>query len=115
MATVRPFREALIRNMRREQLYYRDPGVILFPGRQLFRVDIGFPANAPVGRYEVEVYLMQDGQVASAQSTPLQISKIGFEAWVFDFAHRHALSYGVLAILIAVVAGWSASAMFRRD
>lgn len=112
---VKVFRQALIRNMQEDSLYSLDPAPILFLGRQLFRVDIRFPADAPVGRYEVAVYLIRDGEVINAQSTPLQVSKIGFEAWIFDFAHRHALPYGVLAILIAVVAGWGASVLFRKD
>ncbi|TVR82310.1 MAG: hypothetical protein EA405_07005 [Rhodospirillales bacterium] len=115
-AEVGPFREALIRNMRRADLFYvPEPAPLAFLGDTLFRTDVFFPANAPVGLYEAAIFLVRDGDVVSAQSTPLQVSKVGFEAWVFDFAHRHALAYGVLAILIAVVAGWLASAIFRKD
>jgi hypothetical protein len=60
------------------------------------------------------VFLVHDGEVVGANITPLVVSKIGFEAGVFDFAHRHSLAYGVLAILIAVVAGWSASVAFHK-
>ena len=36
------------------------------------------------------------------------------EACVVDFAHRQAAAYGVLAIVIALLSGWLASAVFRK-
>lgn len=108
------FRSALIRNKIRQNLFFAEPEYIAFLGNRLFRTDMRFPANAPVGTYIVQVFLVEDGEVVSAEITPLVVSKVGFEAGVFHFAHRHSLAYGVLAILIAVVAGWTASAVFRK-
>lgn len=108
------FRRALIRSMQNAELYGREPSRIVFLGNRLFRTDIQFPANAPVGAYTVAVYLIRDGDVVNAEITPLSISKAGFSAGVFEFAHRHSLAYGVLAILIAVMAGWSANVVFRK-
>lgn len=113
-AEVESFRAALIRNKQKASLYSIQPQPISFLGNRLFRTDMYFPANAPVGTYLVRVFLLQDGEVVSAEITPLVVSKIGFEAGVFDFAHRHSLAYGVLAILIAVVAGWTASVAFHK-
>jgi uncharacterized protein (TIGR02186 family) len=112
---VQTFREALIRNKQRLNLYSINTEPIAFLGNRLFRTDMRFPENAPVGTYIVQVFLVQDGEVVSAEITPLVISKVGFEAGVFHFAHRHALAYGVLAILIAVVAGWTASVAFHKS
>lgn len=113
-AEVEEFREALIRSKQRAGLYTREPGRILFLGNRLFRTDLWFPANAPVGRYVVQVFLIRDGDVASAEITPLVVSKVGFEAGVYNFAQRYSLAYGVLAILIAAGAGWIANAIFRK-
>ena len=35
-------------------------------------------------------------------------------AEVYEFAHRRAASYGILAVLLAVASGWAAGALFRR-
>jgi uncharacterized protein (TIGR02186 family) len=108
------YRKALLRLKESSGLYARAPGVVSFVGRRLFRTEIDFPANVPTGIYTVEVYLMKNGEVASAQTTPLIISKIGVGAEVFDFAmHRTAL-YGLLAVLLAAVAGWLAAVSFKR-
>jgi len=108
------FRLGLIRNKQQQNLYAREPEPITFLGNRLFRTDIYFPANAPVGQYVVEVLMIRDGEVVSGGITPLVVSRLGFEARVFDFAHRHSLAYGVLAILIAAVAGWLAGVVFHK-
>lgn len=108
------FREALIRNKQRQQLYASEVGEVSFLGRSLFRTRLAFPANVPPGSYQVQVYQLQNGNVVSAQSSPLGISKIGLEADLFDIAHHQSALYGLGAILLAVGAGWSANLMFAR-
>lgn len=112
-AEIRPFREALVRNKQRVNLFPAEPGTVKFLGNRLFRTDIHFPANASVGPYEVIVYLVKNGDVVRSASTPLILSRAGFEARVFDLAHTNGLAYGILAIVIAGVAGWLASVFFR--
>lgn len=108
------WRAGLIRNMQRKGLYLTNPGRVVFLGNQLFRTDIHLPANVPTGTYLVHAYLFKDGHLVSAQTTPLLVSKIGFQAAIFDFAHQQAAWYGILAILIALVAGWMAHMAFRK-
>ena len=105
---VQAFREALIRNKQRSGLYNREVGKVNFIGDRLFRTSIHFPTNVPVGTYVVDVYLAQGGRITSDKTTLLDVRKFGFEARVYDLAHRHSLAYGVLAILIAAMAGWLA-------
>ena len=59
-------------------------------------------------------YLVENGDIVEAQTTPLVISKLGVGADVSVFAYRQSLLYGIVAIVIAIVAGWSASWIFRR-
>jgi hypothetical protein len=58
--------------------------------------------------------MVRDGEVISAQSTPLYVSKIGVLAEIFGFAHNYAALYGILAIVLAVLAGLGANAAFRK-
>jgi uncharacterized protein (TIGR02186 family) len=114
LVEVQAFREALIRNKQRRSLYNQDVGKVSFVGNRLFRTSIHFPVNVPVGTYVVDVYLAQDGRVTSDKTTLLEVRKFGFEARVYDLAHRHSLAYGVLAILVAAVAGWLAGVVARE-
>ena len=108
------YRQALLRLKERAGLYATASAPVNMLGGRLFRTEMDFPANVPTGIYTVEVYLMKDGKVASAQTTPLIISKTGISAEIFDFADRHAALYGVAAVSLAMAAGWLAAAAFRR-
>ncbi|HEY6334690.1 MAG TPA: TIGR02186 family protein [Alphaproteobacteria bacterium] len=113
-ATVADYRAALIRNKEAQGLWGRNVAKVASLGARLFRVNVYFPSNVPVGIYQVQVFLFHDGEVRAAQTTPLSISKVGASAEIFDFAHREAAAYGAIAIAIALAAGWAASAIFRR-
>lgn len=108
------FRAALIRAKKRQGLYQPDAGRLTFLGQRLFRANLEFPGNVPTGAYRVEVLLIRDGHVVSAQTTPLYISQAGVSADVYEFAHRQAVLYGLLAIVVAVGSGWLAGAVFRK-
>lgn len=111
---IAPFRAALFRNKAREGLYPTEVSQVDFRGPRLFRTTIHFPANVPTGSYEVRVYLIRDGRDVSVQSTPLYVNKIGVGADVSEFAHNYSVYYGLIAIAVAMLAGWIASAVFRR-
>lgn len=108
------YREALLRLKQAQGLYAGKVEDISFLSNRLFRTDVHFPANVPVGTYLVEVYLMAGGEVVSAQTTPLVVSKIGLGADLYDFAHQWAAIYGIIAILLAAGAGWAAALVFRK-
>lgn len=109
------FRDALIRAKQREQLYAIDTGIVNIQQVQLFRTTVHFPANVPTGHYGIRAILIRDGNVVTARTTPLFVSKIGVGSLIFDFAQKHAAAYGLVAIFVAVLAGWLASMAFRRS
>jgi uncharacterized protein (TIGR02186 family) len=108
------FREALIRNMQRIGRYGVLEGNVTVLGGQLFRADLYLPANLPTGFYSIEVMLIKDGDVKSIQATPLLVTKSGLGAEVFDMAYSYPALYGVLAIVVAILAGLGANAIFRK-
>lgn len=112
--TMEEFRQALIAVKQDQELYPRRVGQVNILGNRLFRTEMYFPANVPTGSYTIQIFLFRDGQVVNAQTTPLLISKIGFGADVFEFAHGQAAVYGFLAIVFAAVAGWLGGVVFRR-
>lgn len=110
----RLFREALIRNLRRERLYQPFLGNITFLGDTLFRTNVEIPVNAPVGGYDVDFFLLRDGKLIAQKSAALFINKAGFERTIFDLANNRPAVYGLIAILLAVMGGWIAATVFRR-
>lgn len=110
-----PFQQAIIRKKTEGNLYSDQETDIHFLGNTLFRTNIDFPANVPVGNYVAEFYLFRGGDLISAQTSPLFIKKSGFGRTIFDFAQDYPALYGIAAILVALFAGWLASAVFRKD
>lgn len=108
------FRDALIRNMQRNGRYGVLEGNVTVMGGQLFRADLFLPANLPTGFYSIEVMLISDGNVKSIQATPLLVTKSGIGAQVYDMAYSYPALYGIMAIVIAVLAGLGANAIFRK-
>lgn len=109
------FRQALIRIKERQGLFAADGERITFLGGQLFRTRLHFPANVPTGFYDVEVFMLQDGRVVHAQTTPLIVRKAGLGADIFFFAHSYSAAYGLVAVVLALAAGGLAAFVFRKS
>jgi uncharacterized protein (TIGR02186 family) len=110
-----PFREAALRQLTRNGLYREAPGSVDFLSENLFRTRVRVPSDVTQGQYNVEVYLFRDGDVVSAQSTPLFIDQTGIERRLFNFAHRNPFGYGLATVLMALLMGWLSSLVFRQQ
>lgn len=106
--------DAAVRQEVREGLYKQVPTGVEFLSYSLFRVRVPVPAAVPRGQYTAEVYLFQNGNVVSAQSTPLFVDQIGLERRLYSFAHSSPLFYGISTVLMALLMGWTSSVVFRR-
>ncbi|MCW5745431.1 MAG: TIGR02186 family protein [Alphaproteobacteria bacterium] len=111
---VTDFRQGLIEAKRREGLFSEAISPVTVVGARLFRAELRFPSKLPVGDYEVRAYVFRDGQVVSAVSRPLVVSKAGFSARIFEWSRELAPIYGVVAIVLALVIGWLAGTLTRR-
>ncbi|HEV7959985.1 MAG TPA: TIGR02186 family protein [Rhizomicrobium sp.] len=109
-----PFRQAALRHLGQDGLYTEAPGGVEFLSDTLFRAHVPVPAGVMRGQYNVEVYLLRNGAVISAQSTPLFIDQTGLERRLYNFAHDQALGYGLATVLMALIMGWISSLLFRR-
>jgi uncharacterized protein (TIGR02186 family) len=111
-AKAEPFRRAAAADRAHAGLYLEDTSVE-FLGNSLFRARVPIPATVQRGEYTAEVLLFRDGNIVSAQSTPLYVDQFGFERGLFNFAHRNAFVYGLTTVLLAGLFGWLSSLMFR--
>lgn len=112
---VRNFQEALIRNKQAQGLFPLRPKEIKFISDNFFRASFYMPANVPVGDYKIETFLLKNGKIIEKRATDLRVAQVGFGARVYAFAHGRSLSYGLVCVFIAVLAGWMANAMYRKN
>ncbi len=113
-AEVAPFREALVRERLQAGLFSGGGGQVSFLGKRLFRSTILFPASVATGTYSVSVFLIRNGDVVSAQTTPLVVSKTGLSAEISEFAQRRPLWYGLAAAFSAFTLGLAAGSLLGR-
>jgi len=106
------FTEALIRIRTNNDLYHVREGAVELMSDTLFRTSIGLPSNLTAGVYTARILITRNKQVVDVFETKLDIQKVGLERWLYNLAHENALYYGLMSLLIAIVAGWSASAVF---
>lgn len=111
---LRAFRDALVRVRQRAGLFSSEPGSVSFLGDTLFRTRVTFPANVPPGIYQVQVLQFTGGEVVGAQTSTLEVAKMGLEADLYELAQHRPAAYGLASIVLALAAGWGANMIFRR-
>jgi uncharacterized protein (TIGR02186 family) len=109
------FRDALVRLEQREGLYFEEERGVSFITRTIFRAALPVPATAPPGNYEVEVALFADQVLLSRAFTNFELVKTGFEQQVAVLARDWSAIYGAATAGVALLFGWLASVVFRRD
>lgn len=110
-----PFRRAFVRLRTEHGLYRESASGVTFLTPTLFRTGIALPAEVPTGTYDVNIKLFADGAMVGDTQTAFEIVKVGFEQFIATAAHQHGLAYGLATALMALMTGWMASIVFRRD
>jgi uncharacterized protein (TIGR02186 family) len=108
------FRSSLLRLKGDRGLYLESDDAISFIGRSLFRGSVDLPVSVPIGTYTTQVFLFRDGKLLSQDDSTLQVHKVGFERIVYLLAFRYPFIYGLIAVVIAVIAGLVTWAIFGR-
>jgi uncharacterized protein (TIGR02186 family) len=109
------FRRAFLRLQMQHGLYREDTSAVTFLTPTLFRTGIPLPAQVPIGTYDVDIKLMSDGALVTRTDTAFEIVKVGFEQFVATTARQNGFVYGLVTAAMALMTGWMASIVFRKD
>jgi uncharacterized protein (TIGR02186 family) len=109
------FRKAFLKIKDDHGLYRQESNGVTFLTPALFQASIALPAEVPTGTYEIDVKLFMDGMLIARTPSALEIYKAGFEQLVSSSAQTHGLLYGLATSMMAILTGWLASVVFRRD
>ena len=114
-ADTKEFRTALQRLRRQEGLFLTNEAAVRFVTSSVLQARIEIPGRAPLGQYNVEVALFSDGTLLARKEQSFTVTKAGAEQAFSIAARELGLYYGIATSLIALMFGWLASAVFRRD
>jgi uncharacterized protein (TIGR02186 family) len=109
------FRRAFVRLRAEHGLYREQASAVTFLTPTLFRTDIPLPAEVPIGSYDVDIKLFADGALVTQTQTTFEIVKVGFEQFVATTARQSGFTYGLVTAFMALMTGWMASVVFRKD
>tara|TARA_B100001029_G_scaffold125701_1_gene104884 strand:+ start:513 stop:1301 length:789 start_codon:yes stop_codon:yes gene_type:complete len=108
------FHDALIRTKTSENLYKETQNEIELIDGNLFKTSIHIPNTVPVGKYDVNVYLIIDEKINKEYSYNFTVTRIGIEEAIYNLAFDFPLIYGLISLTVAVITGWSGAELFRR-
>ncbi len=109
------FQEAYRRLKLASGIYRNDTTGVRLERTGLFWATLRLPANVPNGVHTARAYLFKSGMPVAQRELKLRVVKTGMEQAITNAAHQTPIVYGILCVLIAVITGWGASLLFRRD
>jgi uncharacterized protein (TIGR02186 family) len=109
------YRDAFLKLKENARLYQTNPGGVKFVSSSLFAATIHIPADIPNGAHTIRAYLFRQGKFFDEKMLQMSVVKTGVEEAITSAAFDQPLLYGMFSVLLAVVTGWTASLMFRRD
>jgi len=108
-----------IRLKTKANLYSITPdGISYSPGEgdiKSFQATLHIPPSMKQGEYSVEVAAVQNDSVTGTSSLPLVLKQVGFPEKITSMAFGHSLWYGIISVIIAVLAGLFMSLLFKDN
>jgi hypothetical protein len=100
-----------------EHLYGNYPGTLRVKvgsaGQNMVTGRFFLPTNTKPGVYNVILSVITDGKVVGRTSKELTVEMAGFPALLANLAYQHGATYGVIAVVIAIVTGFAMGFLFK--
>ncbi|MEW6426421.1 MAG: TIGR02186 family protein [Thermodesulfobacteriota bacterium] len=109
--------EEFVRFKRHEMVYAVQEGTVVRrhgPTSNAYEVTVAWPFQAPPGTYDIEVLAVRDGRITERTATSFVVERKGVVAALSKMAIDQAALYGIMAIVIAMAAGFAVGAIFKK-
>jgi uncharacterized protein (TIGR02186 family) len=91
-----------------------DPKRLEVAEGRLFKHYFRFPPAATEGRYQVESFCFDKGQLVGYGTDIIEIKKVGLEHWFTYTSQEHPVFFGIFAVVVAVAAGLGVGLIFGK-
>lgn len=76
--------------------------------------EVSVPTRISPGDYQICLFTVQNGLSTGRSCILFHVRLVGLPAFLTTLAHAHAVLYGLLAVAIAVIAGFLSGFLFKR-
>jgi uncharacterized protein (TIGR02186 family) len=108
------FLSGLVDLRKRHGLFSQDDRGVTISEQVLYQARISLPSSVQVGTYTAETFAIAKGRVIASAIARVEVRKLGFERFVALFAEQQSFLYGLLAVAVSVLMGWTAGRLFAR-
>jgi len=109
--------EEFLKLKQKEGLYREMFGNISYEsaseGQKTFRAIVPIPSRLAPGDYAVKLDAVRNGDVIARAEQPVKVNLVGFPALMSGLAFGHSALYGILATIIALIAGLGIGLVFQ--
>jgi len=109
--------EEFLKLKQKEGLYREMLGNISYgsasEGQKTFVAQIPIPSRLSPGAYTVELDAVRKGEIVARAEQPVTVNLVGFPALLAALAFGHSALYGILATIIALLAGLGIGLVFQ--
>jgi uncharacterized protein (TIGR02186 family) len=109
------FRRALVSLKQSANLWQEDAQPIEIAGSRLFNLRLPLPSTVQPGSYSVEVMLVRARRVVATEQLGFIVERVGTAAEIERVARGQPAVYALICIILAGLAGWLGSVVFRRN
>ena len=106
-----------IRFKEKENLYITQTGTVTRKHGQdsdTYQVEVPWPYQAPIGEYTVEAMAVRGGKIVDSTEASFTVERAGLVRQLTDMAFNQAALYGIMAVIIAIIAGFAVGMIFKK-
>jgi uncharacterized protein (TIGR02186 family) len=78
-----------------------------------FTATVGIPSDMPQGVFKIEVFAIRDDAVLAAGTQEMKVAEVGLPAMMSSMAFHHGTLYGIVAVMVAILAGLLTGVVFK--
>jgi len=100
-------------NFKKEEKLYRVEEGTITNQNGKYHLEMEWPFQAAPDTYNIEVLAVRDGKIVDRAESNLTVERAGIVAQLTELAFNQAAVYGIIAIVIAMVAGFAVGVLFK--
>lgn len=114
---VSEWQNEFVRFKQKENLYSINAGTVVRQHGQdsdTYQVEADWPFQAAPGSYTIEVMAIRNGKIAERAASVFTVERAGVVSKLSDLAFNKAPLYGMMAVIIAIMAGFAVGLIFKK-